>query len=65
MRLSELRFVKISDIDTDRMRVRVQQGKGKKDRYVVLSEYIKTKLPAYLDSYKPEIYLFEGAASGT
>ena len=64
MRLSELRFVKISDIDTDRMRVRVRQGKGKKDRYVVLSEYIKTKLPAYLDSYKPEIYLFEGSTPG-
>jgi site-specific recombinase XerD len=38
MRLSELRFVKISDIDTDRMQVRVRQGKGKKDRYIVLFE---------------------------
>jgi site-specific recombinase XerD len=64
MRLSELRFVKISDIDTDRMRVRIRQGKGKKDRYVVLSGYIKAKLPAYLESYKPEIYLFEGDTCG-
>ena len=64
LRLSELRFVKISDIDIERMQVRVRQGKGKKDRYVVLSQYIKTKLPAYLASYKPEKYLFEGSISG-
>jgi len=41
MRLSELRFVKISDIDTERMQVRIRQGKGKKDRYVVLSIHQK------------------------
>jgi len=64
MRLSELRFVKISDIDVDRMKIRVRQGKGKKDRYVVLSQYIKTKLPSYLESYKPERYLFEGNTVG-
>jgi len=64
MRLNELRFVKISDIDLDRMKVRIRQGKGKKDRYVILSQYIKTKLPAYLESSKPEIYLFEGSTSG-
>jgi site-specific recombinase XerD len=64
MRLNELRFVRISEIDIDRMQVRVRQGKGKKDRYVVLSQYIKTTLPSYLESYKPEIYLFEGISSG-
>jgi len=64
IRLNELRFVKISDIDIDRMKVRIRQGKGKKDRYVVLSGYIKKRLPKYFDSYKPEIYLFEGNTSG-
>ena len=64
MRLSELRFVKISDIDVERMQVRIRQGKGKKGRYVVLSQYIKAKLPAYLAAYKPSIFLFEGTASG-
>jgi len=64
MRLNEVRFVKISDIDTDRMQVRVSQGKGKKDRYVVLSQYIKTRLPAYLATCKPEKYLFEGSTPG-
>jgi site-specific recombinase XerD len=61
MRLGELRFVKISDIDIDRMQVRIRLGKGKKDRYVVLSQYIKTKLPYYLETYQPAIYLFEGS----
>ena len=64
IRLSEFRFVKISDLDVDRMQVRVRQGKGKKGRYVVLSQYIKMKLPSYLESYKPETYLFEGNTSG-
>ena len=64
MRLSELRFVKISDIDVDRKRVRIHQGKGKKDRYVILSSYIKSRLPIYLESYKPERYLFEGSRPG-
>ena len=64
MRLSELRFVKISDIDTERMQVRIRQGKGKKDRYVVLSQYIKKTLPAYLESCQPELYLFEGNTPG-
>ena len=64
LRLNELRFVKISDIDVDRMQVRVHQGKGSKDRYTVLSEYIKTKLPLYLSTCKPSIYLFEGNTPG-
>jgi site-specific recombinase XerD len=64
MRLNELRFVKISDMDTGRMQVRVRRGKGKKDRYVVLSSYIKAKLPSYLETYKPETYLFEGNTPG-
>jgi site-specific recombinase XerD len=64
MRLNEVRFVKISDLDTDRMQVRIHQGKGKRDRYVVLSEFIKDRLPNYLESYKPEIYLFEGNRAG-
>ena len=64
MRLSELRFVKIGDIDPERNQVRIRQGKGRKDRYVVLSVYMKAKLPAYLEAYKPETYLFEGATPG-
>jgi site-specific recombinase XerD len=64
LRLNELRFAKIRDVDIDRMQVRVRQGKGKKDRYVVLSHYIKTTLPIYLSTYNPEVYLFEGNTTG-
>jgi site-specific recombinase XerD len=40
LRASEVVSLKISDIDRDRMVIRVEQGKGKKDRYVMLSSYL-------------------------
>jgi Site-specific recombinase XerD len=64
LRLNELRHIKISDIDTGRMQVRVRQGKGKKDRYVILSRLIKSRLPHYLQELKPQVYLFEGQTPG-
>lgn len=60
LRMNELRMLKISDVDFDRKRVHVRQGKGKKDRYVILSEFLANKLPQYLSKVKPIIYLFEG-----
>ena len=64
LRMNELRHIKISDIDTDRMQVRVRQGKGRKDRYVILSRYIKSRLSHYLKEVKPQVYLFEGQTPG-
>src|SRR5690625_7254876 len=64
LRLSEVRFMKISDVDTHRMQIRVESGKGKKSRYVTLSKYIKDRLPHYLSKLQPEMYLFEGARKG-
>src|SRR5690606_24524821 len=64
LRMNELRHLKISDVDTDRMQVRIRQGKGKKDRYVILSGIIKDRLPHYLQELKPEVYLFEGQTPG-
>ena len=64
LRMNELRHIKISDIDTDRMQIRVRQGKGKKDRYVILSRFIKSRLPNYLKEVKPQVYLFEGQTPG-
>lgn len=60
IRMNELRMMKIADVDLDRMQIHVRQGKGKKDRYVILSKYIASKFSFYLDKVKPQTYLFEG-----
>jgi site-specific recombinase XerD len=64
LRMNELRLLKISDIDTDRKQIHVRMGKGKKDRYVILSNLIAEKLPYYLEQVTPRIYLFEGLTPG-
>lgn len=64
LRMNELRHIKISDVDVDRKQIRVRQGKGKKDRYVILSEFIAGRLPHYLNEVKPQVYLFEGQTPG-
>lgn len=64
LRMNELRLVKIAHVDTDRKQIHVRQGKGKKDRYVVLSSFIADKLPHYLATEKPRTYLFEGLTPG-
>ncbi len=40
LRASEVVSLKLTDIDRDRLVIRVEQGKGKKDRYVILSPYL-------------------------
>lgn len=60
IRKSELLNLKIKDIDSERMLVRVEQGKGKKDRYTLLSKAILQDLRKYYIVWKPKIYLFEG-----
>ena len=62
--MNELRLLRISDVDTDRIEVRVRQRKGKKDRYVILSGFIKERLPDYLKELQPQVYLFEGQTPG-
>jgi len=60
LRISELVNLKCADIDKDRMLVRVEQAKGGKDRYVVLSDNLLDLICKYYSSYKPSYYLFEG-----
>lgn len=64
LRMNELRHLRIADVDTDRKQIRIRQGKGKKDRYVILSKLIADRLPKYLEQVKPAEYLFEGQAPG-
>jgi len=62
MRREELVRLKISDLDADRMLIRVRQGKGKKDRDVMLSPTLLAELRQYWRSAnpKPTTYLFPG-----
>jgi len=60
LRISEVIGLKIKDIDSKRMQIRVEQGKGKKDRYTLLSGKALEVLRAYFKVYKPKIWLFEG-----
>lgn len=64
LRVSEIVNLKIEDIDSKRMQIRVSQGKGKKDRYVMLSQVLLDKLRIYFKSHHPKDYLFEGQFGG-
>jgi len=48
------------DIDSDRLQIRIDQGKGQKDRYSILSEKVLELLRKYVKEYQPKEFLFEG-----
>ena len=60
LRASEVISLKIADIDSDRMVIRVEQGKGRKDRYVMLSEHLLDLLRAWWKAGRPQGWLFPG-----
>jgi integrase/recombinase XerD len=60
LRVSEVAHLKVRDIDSGRMSVRVEQGKGNKDRYTVLSARMLRELRTYWLVYRPEVWLFSG-----
>lgn len=64
LRISEVINLRLSDIDYDRMKIHIKQGKGKKDRFVMLSEKLLTVLREYFKKYSPNDYLFEGQKGG-
>lgn len=64
IRLSELAHLRITDIDSKAMRVKVVQGKGAKDRYTILSQQVLLELRAYYVQYRPVEYLFNGMGKG-
>ena len=60
LRRSELLNLKVSDIESSRMLIRVEGAKGNKDRMTILSKTLLVDLRAYYKEYRPEKWLFEG-----
>ena len=60
LRASEVVALKVSDIDSQRMVIRVEQGKGRKDRYVMLSPHLLDLLRAWWKLARPQGWLFPG-----
>ena len=61
LRISEATRLKVSDIDSQRMVLRVDQGKGRKDRYVMLSPRLLEILRTWWKATHPAVWLFPGA----
>jgi integrase len=57
---SEAVRLKVNDIDSSRMMIRIEEGKGAKDRYVMLSPQLLTILRGYWRLVRPRHWLFPG-----
>jgi site-specific recombinase XerD len=64
LRVSEAAALKVTDIDSRRMVIRVEQGKGQKDRYVMLSPRLLEILRDWWRLEKPKLWLFPGGIPG-
>jgi integrase/recombinase XerD len=64
LRVSEATHLKVTDIDSQRMILRVDQGKGGKDRYVMLSPRLLEVLRSYWKALRPTGWLFPGDLTG-
>ena len=58
LRLNEACHLKVKHLLSERHQIRVEQGKGGKDRYTILSERLLELLREYWSSYRPETWLF-------
>jgi site-specific recombinase XerD len=64
LRVSEVVKIKLTDIDKDRMQLRIEKSKGKKDRVVPLAKTLMPILSEYIDKCNPNYWLFEGQVKG-
>lgn len=62
LRLGEIIRLRQTDIDRERMQIRVEQSKGKRDRYAKLSARFLVAYDQYIGIFRPKDYVFEGAA---
>jgi len=64
LRINETLRLLVTDIDSQRMTIRVFQGKGKKDRYVPLPQKLLETLRSYYKQARPQRYLFPSRKTG-
>src|SRR5215831_19075109 len=64
LRVSELVRLKLSAIDSHRMMIRVEQGKGQKDRYTILSQQLLLQLRSYWKEHRSPVYVFPNRKGG-
>jgi site-specific recombinase XerD len=64
LRRNELINLKLTDIDSKQMLIRISNSKGNKDRYTLLSETLLNQLGVYFPYYRPKYWLFEGQGGG-
>ena len=60
LRLMETAHLKVTDVDSNRMLLRIKQGKGSKDRNTILSKAALKVLREYWSQYRPKEWLFAG-----
>jgi len=60
LRLNELRLLKVSNIDSKAMQIKIVQGKGNKDRFTILPRFILDDLRTYYRNHRTKEFLFEG-----
>ncbi|NQY04731.1 MAG: tyrosine-type recombinase/integrase [Flavobacteriaceae bacterium] len=60
LRISECINLKINDVNSEDMTIRLNQSKGKKDRLTILSKNSLNTLREYYKVYRPKVWLFEG-----
>jgi site-specific recombinase XerD len=59
IRLRELQYLEFSDIERSENRIKIRQGKGKKDRYALLPKHLLSVMEAYYRAFRPKKFLFE------
>jgi site-specific recombinase XerD len=64
IRLAECCNLKIEDIDSTHMRIKIRQGKGSRDRFTLLSVHTLKTLRSYYAEHRTKTYLFEGQTPG-
>ena len=65
LRRSEIRNLRLRDVDLKRNLLFIKDSKGKRDRYTLFSQHLHEWLKIYLAQAMPKVYLFEGTRPGT